>query len=146
MTHVKFYDVVGPLNATAVENLRDQVVGWASEAVWSYVCYIGRWMDRVCVDWGPDGQFEWITFERGEDEWPWNPDDGVDLAYGELALATAIACRSAEEPGALIAAATCPCCGASLRVEHGDEPGQVVTIGERPERVGPRRDDWIEKK
>lgn len=67
------------------------------------------------------------------------------LAGLEDAIAIAAGLKPVE-PGALIASVVCPCCAASLRVEHGDEPGEVVTVGERPERVGPRRDDWIEKK
>jgi len=35
---------------------------------------------------------------------------------------------SEPEPGAPIAMCTCPSCGERISVEHGDEPGQVVTI------------------
>lgn len=30
------------------------------------------------------------------------------------------------EPGQPIGECTCPCCGASLEIEHGDEEGQIA--------------------
>ncbi len=32
-------------------------------------------------------------------------------------------------PGDPIAKVGCPCCGADLRIEHGDEPGEVCVVG-----------------
>ena len=34
-------------------------------------------------------------------------------------------------PGDPICEATCPCCGASLRIEHGDDPEEISVIGEK---------------
>lgn len=39
-----------------------------------------------------------------------------------------------REPGETIARCHCPCCGASLEVMHGDEPGEVSVIGEEVPR------------
>lgn len=33
------------------------------------------------------------------------------------------------EPGMVIAKVTCPCCGASLSVEHGEDEGEIAVIG-----------------
>lgn len=38
------------------------------------------------------------------------------------------------EPGEPIVKVDCPCCGAALEIEHGDEPGEIAVIGtEKPE-------------
>jgi len=33
------------------------------------------------------------------------------------------------EPGQPIGTSTCPCCGAHLEIEHGDEEGQIAVVG-----------------
>jgi hypothetical protein len=80
----------------------------------------------------------------------------IASAFGDISASdrpdfkTALSCASSAaanalgpvEPGELIAAVTCPCCGASLRVERGDDPGEVVTIGERPEAGERELDDY----
>lgn len=38
--------------------------------------------------------------------------------------------REAEiEPGQFIVDVSCPCCGAQLEIEHGDELGQLAVVG-----------------
>ena len=34
------------------------------------------------------------------------------------------------EPGQLIIEISCPCCGAELVVEHGDDEGEISVIGD----------------
>jgi hypothetical protein len=34
-----------------------------------------------------------------------------------------------HEPGELIAEVHCPCCGAELRVEYGDDEGEIGVVG-----------------
>ena len=41
------------------------------------------------------------------------------------------------EPGQPIVSITCPCCGASLEVEHGDEEGQIGTVWTPPPATAP---------
>lgn len=33
------------------------------------------------------------------------------------------------EPGTPILTTDCPCCGAELEIEHGDEPGEIGVVG-----------------
>lgn len=47
----------------------------------------------------------------------------------ELEAAIAAGGNDGPEPGEPIGTCACPCCGASLEVEHGDEPGQIAVIG-----------------
>lgn len=35
-----------------------------------------------------------------------------------------------HEPGEVIVELHCPCCGAALSIEYGDEPGEIVAVGE----------------
>ncbi len=61
----------------------------------------------------PVGSFRSLT----EEEWDLiragkNPLDGLG-----------------PEPGQLILKTSCPCCGANLAIEHGDEPGGISVIG-----------------
>ena len=49
----------------------------------------------------------------------------------ELTRLRALESRLTEEgvaPGVLIANVTCPSCGSGLKIEHGDDEGEVVTI------------------
>lgn len=39
------------------------------------------------------------------------------------------------EPGQPIARGTCPCCGACLRVEHGDDDGEIVFLAAAEKRA-----------
>lgn len=48
------------------------------------------------------------------------------------------AIETAVEPGELIAEGDCPCCGAELRVEHGDDPDEIAFIGQETETIGGR--------
>lgn len=48
------------------------------------------------------------------------------------------------EPGTPIAKCSCPCCGAHLEVEHGDDPGQVGVVGTEAQMVARHISDWHE--
>ena len=41
------------------------------------------------------------------------------------AMRRAIAALEQPEPGTPILTIDCPCCGAELEIEHGDEPGEI---------------------
>ena len=90
-----FFEGKVRVKADDVVELRNQVVAWASEGAWRYVCRIGVASDSVLVEMGPEG-FEWIVFVIRGNNYAWNPDDGVDEPDGELALAAALASRVAR--------------------------------------------------
>lgn len=82
------------LDPSATEALRLEVVAWASEAAWEYVCAVGCACDSVRVQYGTDG-FEWIVFVVDGEEFTWNPDDGIGPDQSELGLSAALAARCA---------------------------------------------------
>jgi hypothetical protein len=63
-------------------------------------------------------------------------DDGMDEAYEELMTAASqlaatgyVVEPTVHEPGELIAKVDCPCCGAALSIEHGDDEGEISVVG-----------------
>ena len=45
------------------------------------------------------------------------------------AMRRALAALEQPEPGTPILTTDCPCCGAELEIEHGDEPGDIGVVG-----------------
>lgn len=57
-------------------------------------------------------------------------EDRPDLIARATALAAGPVEEAGHEPGELIAKVTCPCCGASLGVEYGDDEGEIGVVGD----------------
>lgn len=57
--------------------------------------------------------------------------DHLSNADADALIAAIVEAEDGEvEPGQLIAKVDCPCCGAALTVEHGDDEGEIGVIGE----------------